>query len=350
MTGPNRLEQDLEQIRTEGALFWEDLRGARIFVTGGTGFFGSWILESFSFLNRELDLGAEMTVLTRDPAAFQAKAPHLAGDPAIRFHSGDVRRFDFPEGKFTHLIHAATPVLSRENQKNPALMVATIIEGTRHTLEFAKQAGVRKFLLTSSGAVYGRQPPDVPFLKETHPGSASATIFSYGDGKRKAEEMLCESATESGFDALIARCFAFVGPYQPLNSGFAVADFIGSCLKDAPITIGGDGTPYRSYLYASDLVVWLWAVLLRGKSGQPYNVGSEERITIAELARKVVSVLKPETPVRIMKTADLSVPPEQYIPSTERARAELGVRQAVSLTEAIEKTAQWHSEEATRAS
>ncbi len=105
---------DLDHILNETRPLWDEMRNKRIFITGGTGFFGCWLLESFSHINRTLNLNANATVLTRDPAAFAMKCPHLAADPALAFLAGDVRSFSFPEGDFQYVIHAATEASSHQ--------------------------------------------------------------------------------------------------------------------------------------------------------------------------------------------------------------------------------------------
>src|ERR1017187_10161056 len=104
----NRLSDDLEMIRSATEGLWEEVRGQRIFITGGTGFFGCWLVESFCHINRKLGLKAHATVLSRDPAKFLSKCPHLAAESALTLHTGDVRSFEFPQGEFACVIHAAT--------------------------------------------------------------------------------------------------------------------------------------------------------------------------------------------------------------------------------------------------
>src|ERR1700742_1708791 len=100
--------EDLEHVLSRTTELWEHARGRRFFISGGTGFFGQWLLESFALANERLDLRAEITALTRNPEAFARKAPHLVKRSAIHFLKGDVRDFSFPTGEFQFVIHAAT--------------------------------------------------------------------------------------------------------------------------------------------------------------------------------------------------------------------------------------------------
>jgi dTDP-glucose 4,6-dehydratase len=216
----------------------------------------------------------------------------------------------------------------------------TIIEGTRHTLEFALHAGTKKFLLTSSGAVYGKQPHDMTHIPEEYTGAPEPTDpnSAYGEGKRAAE-MLCAMYSKMyGIQAKIARCFAFVGPYLPLDIHYAIGNFIRDGLRGSPIDIKGDGTPYRSYLYAADLAIWLWTILFRGESCCPYNVGSEKDITIAALAKEIAVHFKPELSISIRRKTRSNQLPERYVPSIRKIIQQLGVQQIVDLQESIKRT------------
>src|SRR5712664_1345529 len=100
--------QDMDHILSHTRELWKDLRGRSVFLTGGTGFVGAWLLESLLWANDKLDLGVCVVVLTRNPERFREKAPHLAGHSAVRLLGGNVVGFDFPEGSFPFVIHAAT--------------------------------------------------------------------------------------------------------------------------------------------------------------------------------------------------------------------------------------------------
>ena len=335
-------DEDLQYILTHTQPLWDELRGQRIFVTGGTGFFGCWLLESFCFVNRSLALNARATVLTRDPAKFAAKCPHIAVDAAITLLAGDVRTFEFPNGEFPFVVHAATET---SGSQSPFELLSSIVAGTERTLQFAASHGARKFLLTSSGAIYGRQPSEITHLPETYAGAPNplAPASAYAEGKRTSE-LLCALYQQANpaLECKIARCWAFCGPHLPLDAHFAIGNFIGDALAGRPIAIGGDGTPQRSYLYGADLAIWLWTMLFRAPSLVPINVGSGQAVSILELAEIVAATLAPTTPITLAKQTVPGVPPARYVPSVERAAELLNLRPTISLEESIRRTAAWH--------
>jgi dTDP-glucose 4,6-dehydratase len=334
-------EQDLDHVLEHTESLWEELRDGRVFVTGGTGFFGRWMLESFLHANDELGLGARVAVLTRAPGVFARRAPHVTGHAATTLHSGDVSSFESPDEPCTHVLHLATETVLEPSR---AASFATAVAGTKRVLEFADESRARRLLFASSGAVYGPQPPDCERIPEEYAGAPSLQDVSagYGHGKRAAEFLCAVAAAETDLAVTIARCFAFVGPLLPLDSNFAIGNFIRDALSGDRIAVQGDGTARRSYLYTADLAVWLWTILFRGESSRPYNVGSEADLSIAELASLVSDVLEPGLPVEIARSPTPGAPPARYVPATGRARSELGLGDLVRLDDAILRTARWY--------
>ena len=134
---------------------------------------------------------------------------------------------------------------------------------------------------------------------------------AYGHAKRMAEQWCVAHHRRHGIEPLIARCFAFAGPGLPLEINYAIGNFIRDALAGGPISVAGDGTPCRSYLYAADLALWLWTILLRGTPCRPYNVGSEAAVSIRELAEAVTEAVAPGMRVNIAR----SPPPQANRPS-----------------------------------
>lgn len=294
-----------------------------ILITGGTGFFGKSILD-YRLRHPDFLNDAAITILSRDPAKFTAANPRLAQQPSLSFVQGDVRNFSC-EQRFDTIIHAATSAVTTLSDEE---MHSTIVDGTRHVLEVAKKCETQRLLFTSSGAVYGPQFAAVDEEAQTNP------VTAYGRGKLTAEQM----CIESGIPTKIARCFAFVGPYLNRRIHFAIGNFIQNCLDNEPIIIKGDGTPLRSYLYADDLVEWLFAILERGEPGRPYNVGSPEGLSIRELAETVRTTLGTENEIQVLGTPTTEKP-SVYVPIVDRAMAELGLKVKFTIRKAIEFSA-----------
>ena len=292
-------------------------------------------------LGRVCPVRAEVVVLTRAPEAFASAAPHVARHPGVILHRGDVASFEFPAVECSHVLHMATETALKGSA---SASFQTAVRGTSRVLDFAGAHGARKLLITSSGAVYGPQPPDLERISEDYLGAPRPEDVDagYAHGKRAAEHLGAAAAGDGRFEVKIARCFAFVGPVLPLDANFAIGNFIRDALYGDRIEVTGDGSARRSYLYAADLAVWLWTILFAGESARPYNVGSEEDLSIADLAALVARVLRPGLPVLIGETATIG-PPRRYVPSTARASDELGLRSRFDLLDAVRRTGDWYS-------
>ena len=343
--------EDLEHVLEHTRDLWSEVRGGRIFLTGGTGFFGPWLVETFSNANDRLGLGAELVVLTRDPDGTVQRLPHYADLCGVGLHRGDVRDFTPPAGEFGVVVHGAAESSQQGHAGDQRHMFDTIVQGTDRTLGFAKASRANRYLLLSSGAVYGRQPDDVPHLTEDHPGGpdVSDPRSAYAEGKRAAEVLAAIAAQSAGLSVRVARCFAFVGPHLPLHMHFAIGNFIRDAMAGGPIRIAGDGTAVRSYLYMADLAIWLWTLALNPGASGAYNVGSREAVSILETARAVAAVCAPAARIDVEGNTRADARAHRYVPSIARASRQLGLQQSIDLETSILRTWRWYETQGTPA-
>src|SRR5258705_2489922 len=262
---PRLSARDLDHVLEHASPAWDEPRGARILMTGGTGFFGRWLVESLLHADDRLGLGTSLVLLSRDPAAFGRRAPHLVASSRVTLIEGDVRTFVPTLNAYTHLVHGAHDTTGTLNVERPIEMFDTIAAGTRHVLDVAARASVGRVLLLSSGAVYGRQPSALTHIPESYLGAPDQLDLSqaYAEGKRVAELLGAAAVVHAGLDVVIALCFAFVGSHLHLDAHFAAGTFVLEALHDEVIRVAGDRSAYRSYLHAADLAVLLWTLIVR---------------------------------------------------------------------------------------
>lgn len=339
----NIIYRDLQYILKNTKNIFPDFINKKIFITGGTGFIGKWLLEVFSFANRELSSNIRLFILSRNPESFISSNPELCKNHYFTFIKGDITDFSFFEPNIDIIIHAATDASAKLNHEKPLVMIDSIIKGTRNVLEFAKNQKIKRMLYISSGAVYGIQPNNIDCFSEDFLGGPNQLDPSsaYAEAKRTAE-LLCACYSEQfQIEISIARCFAFVGPFLPLDKHFAIGNFILNGLKGEDITIKGDGLPLRSYMYSADLIIWLLYILAYGANRNSYNVGSDISISIMELAQSVLSFF-PGLKINLLKQTSPTDRNQNYVPCTKKIKYELSVPEILSLNEAISQTILYH--------
>jgi UDP-glucuronate decarboxylase len=317
----------------------------KILLTGGTGFFGKALLKHWAAALPQLGCDFQVTVLTRKPELFLASYPNYRESSWLQFHKGDIndpQSLPRSDG-FTHILHAAADSTYGPTHQ-PLDRFRQIVDGTRNLLQYATYKRISRFLYISSGAVYGVQPPDLDTIKEDWPSSPDLTnpANAYGLAKRAAEHLCHLYHTTHGIEVVVARCFAFVGPDLPLNVHFAIGNFIRDALYHGQISIAGDGTPIRSYLDQADLSLWLTVLLLHGHNGETYNVGSDEAISISQLAYLIRDILSPNKPVILLGSSQSSIGRNRYVPSILKVKEQHGLKVQIPLATAIQRTADSH--------
>lgn len=275
-------KSDLDLIDRELVQDFEFYSGKRLFLTGGTGFFGKWLLTAFCFLNEHRNLNVRVTILTRNIDKFAINNTGLYKHNNFEFIQGDIQNIPEYSKKIDYIIHAATDVSKSIPHDE---MVRTVLGGVKSITEFSNKLGCKKLLFTSSGAIYNALPEGGnKFVDINNVPLVSKEKDIYAHCKRKSEIYLDEHLKS---ELVIARCFAFSGPYLPLDGKYAFGNFVGNFINGEAIDISGNKDTVRSYLYAADLVIWLLRILSKGKDREAYNVGSDVSVSIGELAGKI---------------------------------------------------------------
>jgi dTDP-glucose 4,6-dehydratase/UDP-glucose 4-epimerase len=333
------LGADVDLLLSRCGVDLEIFRGKTIFITGGTGFFGVWMLSALVAVKMRLGGDMRIVALSRDPQKFLARHSWPDFGLHVEFMIGDIRSFPLGDLKPNYLIHMATTnadeTFAGEDQLKK---LETLYQGTKNVLE---QCGptLEKVLFTSSGVAYGNSKSGV-FSESDNTAPDTGDIGSaLALGKMTAEYLVAYYAKKFGYTYSVARCFAFSGQYLPLDIHYAFGNFIMDVLEGREVRVRGDGLERRSYLYVGDAVAWLLR-LLAEPANDMYNVGSELTISIADLALKVAGRSKRNAGVVVLsENQDTgNFRRMSYIPSTRKiTQAYPSLREWTSLDHAIDR-------------
>jgi nucleoside-diphosphate-sugar epimerase len=316
------------------------LAGHHLLLTGGTGFFGLWLLALLHRLNRQ---GAqiEVTVVSRNPARFLDAQPRYRACGWLRWLACDVRELEAVPGRPADLILHAAADTSAVAHARPLEIFDTILGGARRVFDLAVRSKAQRILLTGSGAQYGALPPGAG-VSETYSGSCVSNSISstYGEAKRAQETLAAIYSQDHGVDAVMTRCFAFAGPGLPLDGHFAIGNFVRDALRADAIVLNSAGEAVRSYLHGADLAAWLLFLLVKGAPGEAYNVGSDQALSIADLAVRVGARLAPHKAVQVLGQSGAPGTRSWYVPDISKARS-LGLGVWTDLDACIDGMGAW---------
>ena len=334
------LREDFSLIVDTAALDLNQIVNSELLITGASGFVGSWLVGSWLWARESLKGTGRLMLVCRNTESIKKQYASSISAGHLLVHASDVRSLHLPpKFKPQLVIHAATPARESLNVNQPLEMLNIIIDGQKKLLEISQEADVERFLFLSSGAVYGSIPLSLKHVPEDYLGAPHIgdSAMAYHEGKRVAELMgnICSQNGSLGF--VSARLFAFLAPFLPIDEHFAAGNFIGNAIRNEDIIIKSGGGSVRSYHYGTDLATWLWALLVRGESGQSYNVGSDEGISIKGLAESICQVRGTGNSFRVLGE-DTEENVTRYVPSTQKIMENLGLRNQVDLRKAILKT------------
>ena len=310
----------------------------KILITGGTGFFGKALLRYFLENRLKFDK-LNVTIISRDPDFFLRCNPEFKEQTWLKWCQGNILdKKTLPWGEsYDYILHAAADSTNGD-RLDEYERYEQIVAGTKNILDLSIYTSVSRFLYVSSGAVYGPQASKISSLDENNLGSPDPlqTSSTYGIAKKCAEHLSILFSQKNGVEVIIARCFAFVGKDLPRDAHFAIGNFIEDALNERDIIVNGDGKPIRSYMDQRDLAKWLVRILTHGKNRHAYNVGSDQPISILELAKLVRDVINPRLSV-IVKGCNYEQSQRNfYLPSIEKAKNELGLVLEFSLKDSIQ--------------
>lgn len=311
------------------------LKNKTILLTGGTGFFGKWFCLVLNQANKDFSLNLKIFIITRNKKKFINEFDFL-DKTAFQFIESSLEEF-IPENKrYDFILHLATSPVDEIYTKSPFDALEQIVQGTKNLLNQASISKPENFLYISSGAVYGEmrienlffEENDAIYLNDLNPKSI------YGHGKRISEIYTETFAKQNNLNYSIARCFAFTGPYLPLDSNYVIGNFIKNVIENQDLIIKGDGKTIRSYLYMSDLIICLLKILM-SKKNEIYNVGSDEEITVFDLAKKVKEVTKSNNEI-VLKNQNVQKKIDRYVPNINKLKNEFDFKIYTNLEESIE--------------
>ncbi|HUN72263.1 MAG TPA: NAD-dependent epimerase/dehydratase family protein [Steroidobacteraceae bacterium] len=354
------LDEDLEAVCVDLSSEFGQMSGGRLLITGGGGFLGYYLVQAALHFNRTRGTSAPIHVTVYDNyfRGVPQWLEDLKGDKQL-----ELRRHDMIEplpkdfGRFDYIIHAAGIASPMYYRAQPLKCIDANINGLRNLLDHAvaqRAAGhpLRGFLFYSSSEIYGDPAAAAIPTPETYRGNVSCTgpRACYDESKRFGETLCVTYAKHEGLPVTMARPFNNYGPGLKITDGRVIPDFATNIFAGKDIVMFSDGSPKRTFCYATDAITGYYKVLVRGRGGEPYNVGIDKpEISVAELAALTVKaaaeLLGYRGKVVLGKAAEadyLVDNPNRRCPVIDKARTELGYQPKVSVEEGIYRSLIWY--------
>lgn len=359
-TGKEIVREDLSSICAELREEYLQLKGKRVLITGGAGFLGYYLVKTLLAFNREASDTDRIQVVVYDN--FVRGVPGwikgLEEEPNLVISARDITQpLPADLDAVDYIIHAATIASPPLYRKYPIQTMDATVEGLRNILDYGvrrKELGdpLEGILFFSTSEVYGEPTPENIPTPETYFGHVSCTgpRACYDESKRYGETLCVNFTRVYGLPVRIVRPFNNYGPGLDILDQRVISDFAGDILNGRDIVLLSSGAPTRTFCYISDAVAGYYKVLLRGRDGEPYNIGAgEPEITMKQLAEKMIAQAKDlfgyqGKAVRKMSDDEeyLVGNPGRRCPDLSKAREELGYNPVVGLDEGLRRSLCWY--------
>jgi len=301
---------------------------ARILITGGAGFIGSHLCESF------LAQGHDVICMDNYSTGARENIAGFAANPRFTFMDHNVSRYIKVEPPLDYVLHFASPASPVDYLELPIPTLKVGSLGTHNALGLAKAKNA-VFLLASTSEVYGDplvRPQNEEYWGNVNPVGPRGV---YDEAKRFAEAMTMAYHRYHHLNTRIVRIFNTYGPRMRMRDGRVVPNFIVQALKQEPITVYGQGQQTRSFQYIDDLVAGIHK-LLATDHHLPVNIGNPHEMTVLEFAKKVIELTGSKSPIVYKPLPEDD--PQVRQPDIAKAKALLGWEPKVGLEEGLTKT------------
>ena len=272
---------------------WTELQNKRILITGASGMIGSTLIRALMEYNREEDGKIQVVGLSRNKETAKEQLKDVMDAPGFSYVSADINMPLEDMGSFDYMIHCASNTHPRQYSTEPIGTIMTNVLGTKNLLDYAAKYGVGRFVFLSSVEIYGENRGDVDVFAEDYLGYIDCNTLrsGYPEGKRLGESMCNAYAKEKGIDFVIPRLSRTYGPALLGTDSKAISQFIHKAALGEDIVLKSKGNQLFSYTYSEDAAAAVLLIMLKGISGEAYNVSDKESaITLADLAQILADI------------------------------------------------------------
>lgn len=338
--------QDIQEIANRVGDSFSALSGARILITGASSYITSYMVDTVLWLNEQaFDRLCHVVALVRSPITAESRLGHLLERDDVTILQQNVSAPISLDQPVDYIIHAASNASPKRYLADPLDTMDANVVGTRQLLEMARAHSVRSFLFFSSSEIYGDVPDAYYPTPERYNGSVDPLNprACYAESKRYGETLCATFWREHGIPIKIARVFSVYGPGFRLDDGRVMADFMQNRLNHQPIHLLSDGSGVRAFSYTADSVTGFWQMLLSHHNGEVFNIGSDQAVSMRELAQVFGRIDEPPLEVTWQEEpeAHLKGAPSRVCPDISKARRLLGYNPCVGLEDGIRRWLRW---------